>query len=168
MFNYVTKNNEDLFSIVNKTVGDLNNVYVFLKDNQYVTISNVPALLNTKFERVVSTPQIVKPIVNNLSNELFYESRNSQNIYDICLMTTCDLNNIYNLIKNFEFNSINNALNPGIIFNFNKKSIKDNIIKKYILDKKVIFNTGERQVKLRRLIWDGHYIIWDGINKLSY
>lgn len=138
MASYVTRNSEDVFSVVNKTIGDLNSVYIFLQENTSITLSSVPIGITVNYEVAVFQPPAVNsntPPQTIVSQN--YSSRQNQTIYDICLMTYTDLNKLYLL----NFNNITTPPLSGSIFNFNPTKIRDNILKNYVSDNKVIFAT---------------------------
>lgn len=138
MSEYVTRNNEDIFSVINKTVGDLNDTYNFLLQNPEVTLYAVPSAKTVIFTEAVFQP----PNVNSNSpaaviTSAIYVSRQGQTIYDICLMTLTDLNKLYSL-------NFNNTITPpasGTLFNFNPTQITDNILSRYVSENKIIFTT---------------------------
>lgn len=162
MANYTTQNNQDLFYVVNTTIGDLNSVYTFLKDNTSFGVSFVPVGVVATYTRVFTPPPVVdsqKPPEPVTSQSYF--SRQNQNIYDIALMTSTDLNKIYDLMIASNFNNVITIPKAGTEFIYNPQLITDKILSKFAIDNSVIFNTSTR-IEPPLVIADGEKEFQDG------
>ena len=138
MASYTTTYNEDLFAVVNKTITDLNATYVFLVNNSLFKTNFVPTNQVATFTKVNPTPsQVVsnKPASPVIAKSFI--SQNNQSVFDICLMTLTDLNQVYQL----NFISLNTPPKAQSEFIYNPQNITDNILSKYISENNVIFNT---------------------------
>ncbi len=76
-----------------------------------------------------------------------YLSRNNQTIYDIALQTYGDLNMIYKLITDSNFNNVLTYPLPNTTFNFDKALIIDNVVANYLSQNGLVIVTADRNIK---------------------
>lgn len=163
MPSYKTENNQDLFYVVNKTVGDLNGIYSFLVDNPTFKINFVPTYADANYTKAKVIPPAV--VSNKPSSEITskeFKSDQNQTIFDICLMTLTDLNQIYSFGIN-----LNEIPKAQSTFTYNPQNIIDQILSKSGL----VFNTGQRVTPADQNIYfllqeNGYYILQENLGKI--
>lgn len=75
-----------------------------------------------------------------MANQTFY-SKNNQNIFDICIQTYGDLNKMYKLVQDSNFESISKSVVIGTPFIFNDSLISNYPFYNQINGDKQIINT---------------------------
>lgn len=136
---YQTKYNQDIFYVINDSIGDLNQVYNFLISNQDFTLDQVPVNVSFDFTPSVTTPPIVQGSTTSKKVTQFFLSLNNQTIFDIALMTITDLNQVFSLLSD---TGVNDLPGVGAKFSYNINNVTDNILKTQI-NNGLIFCTGQ-------------------------
>lgn len=114
----------NIFDLANQTGYGIDYVYKLIKENPFITSIDYDFTANPGYELVYDTtfvkkkPQILTQNVSKAVSDV-RESKcvADQSIFDICLQTYGDLNQLFKLIKENEIDSINEA-------NFLGKSVK--------------------------------------------
>lgn len=167
MADYTTQNNQDFFYVINKTVGDLNSMYSFLVSNPTFKIDFVPSNVNVTYTRSVVTPlQVASNKPNAPVTSLPFISKQNQSIWDVCLMTLTDLNQIYSFNVN-----LNDKPKGNSAFSFNPQNITDNILSKYVTGNGIVFNTGDRKEPANPAIYyllqeDGFFLLQENLSRI--
>lgn len=136
---------QDIFYVVNSTIGDLNQVYTFLVDNPTFFLNKVPVYDTIVYTPSTTVPPVVasnKPDQINVSRT--YRSLHNQTIFDVALMTLTDLNQVFTLMLDSGFKNVNTIPKNNTTFTFDPQNITDNALKNYLNNSKVVFTTGEQ------------------------
>lgn len=145
---YETKDGQNIYDIVLKTVGRLEDTYALILqnpeisdigysfDNKSVTIDFIPP--------APTTPPELVPKTNNIPSFYTIIGREGQSLYDICLMSTNDIGNIYKLMQDNNISNLNQANLLGKPFTFEVANIKDITVYNYFTQKSTVINTGEK------------------------
>ncbi|HWY13254.1 MAG TPA: hypothetical protein VN026_18125 [Bacteroidia bacterium] len=163
MPNYTTQYNQDIFSVVNSTVSDLNKLYEFLLINPSCTISAVPVNVSVTYQKSFTPPPPVnvnQPPARPTSK--IYLSQHNQNIFDIVSMTSTDYNQLFKLMLDSNFDNVITAPKANTPFIFNPQKITNNILSKLVSDNGIVFNTGMR-LEPGEIIEPGNFEFQDGI-----
>lgn len=143
---YATRDGQNIFDIVLKTVGDLGKTIAFIQENPYIgsiefEFEDSPNLV---LEYTPSEPLRPSDVTNKIAVEeetAYITGRFGQSIFDICIMTTNEIGSIIQdlLIPNNILNL--KAKTLGVRFDFNKSDIKDMGIYNNMKKKATIIST---------------------------
>lgn len=125
--------------MVNDSIGDLNQIYFFIVNNNNFTLTDVPVNISFNFTPSITTPPIIESSPASKKVTRIFSSFNNQSIFDIALMTVTDLNQIFSLLSN---TGVNDLLPVNTKFFYNNNNVTDNILKNQI-NNGLIFNTGD-------------------------
>lgn len=145
--------------MVNASIGDLNQIYSFLLNNQDFTLDNVPVNVTFDFTAAISTPPIIESSSASKKVTQIFSSFNNQSIFDIALMTVTDLNQVFSLLSD---TSVNDLPKVNTKFFYNSDTVTDNILKNQI-NNGLIFNTGQNleipKINSFLLLEDGFFLL---------
>lgn len=168
MAEYTTGYQQDIFYVVNSTVGDLNNIYSFLVSNPGFYLNRVPVNATFNYEAVVDAPAVVASAAPPSLNVAYsYNSSYGQTIFDVTLMTSTDLNQVFKLMVDSGFENVNTLPKANTTFIFD--NINDNILSNFLKNNGVVFNTGQNITSAGNLLLlqNGAYLLLeDGISKI--
>jgi len=144
---YAVKDGQDIYDIIINTSGSIEGVYALILANP--TITNIDFNFNQNPNVVVSfpAPPSKRPadvsIKNNVDDPTgVIVGREGQSLFDICAMTTNNIDNIYEdiILKNGISNA-NQTYLIGKSFSFDKTKIKDIGLYNYLRTKATSIST---------------------------
>lgn len=74
---------------------------------------------------------------------MIYQSRNNQTVFDVVLQTYGDINLMYKLIQDSDFDNVLSYPLPLTSFNFDPKLISDNVVANFLNQNGLVIVTGD-------------------------
>lgn len=147
---YATRDGQNIFDIVLKTVGDIGKTIAFIQANpELESIEfDFSGANNMILNYTPSAPVRPSEVANKItveSDSAYITGRFGQSLFDICLMTTNNIGSIVQdiLIPNGVKN-MNDTKLIGVRFDFNKSDIKDVGIYNYMKQKSTSIATVDK------------------------
>lgn len=145
---YNIPSNENIYDSLIKISVPFENIVSMLFNNGYNLDTN---FFDTKGQILYSSddveaPKGGQPSVVATQDNLTYKTNSTQNIYDVGLMTTADLNNIVSIIfyNSAYFTSINSAIDGIFVINYKASDISNNAMKKSFTKGNINITTGDQ------------------------
>lgn len=140
--NYTIKNGQNIFDVAINTIGNINNVYVLIQENNIPSVEFCPVGLSVSYTPPPITPPIISspPFVVQVTSQDF-SSISNQSIFDIVAQTYGNINLTYKLIQESNFSNILSYPIVGTLFIFNPTQINDAIFTSYLAKNNIIINT---------------------------
>ena len=167
---YKVKSQEDIFTISNTTLNNLDNVINILSQNNLNLNSDLEQIATENIiidETLATSTSSILNLQSFINSSLIKtKSYSNQSIYDLCLQTTGSLDYIINmLIYNNIENLDNDNLNlQSIIFDYN--NIKNYDTYKILKTRNIMYATLQTEISSSKYSYlklsDGYVLLFDG------
>lgn len=143
------KTGYDLFDLANKSHYTIDQIYLLIQQNAFISSINYPLTSNqiVAYDDVYvikNSPQLTPAKKALTSSIIYYQIVDQQNIFDAVIQTYGSLDNAYKLIQDSAIGNINEPILNGKIVNFNLNFISDKGFYGSINKKKVVIATGTK------------------------
>ncbi len=141
MAQYKILDGENLYIVANKLYGSVDYVMKIAIDNSITDITEDLAGVTIEYDDTIKNEVMQTLVLKPKSVEdktRTFKGRQGQSIFDICLITTGDLENIISLVKASSMENITDIVN-GVTFSY---ELTNNAIKQYADKNGYVYSTG--------------------------
>lgn len=163
------KDGYDVFDLANKSGYTIDQIYLLLQQNSFISSLNYPIVSNQAVQYddtyvIKKSPRLVQKASIIVSNISYYQIIDQQNIFDAVTQTYGSLDNTYKLIQDSAISNINEPILNGKIINFDSNLITDKGFYNTLNKKSIKIATGTKglpniQIGNFILRQDGFYLL---------